>query len=1208
MLEKWDQVKELFALALERDPEDRSSFLRQACAGDDSLRSEVESLLSSFDGADTFLEDYPVVDFVSAQSRAMTGRRIGAYRIIREIGQGGMAVVYLGERDDQNYRKQVAIKMVKPGIDTEQVLHRFRNERQTLAALDHSNIVKLLDGGSSEDGSPYLVMEYVEGLPIDRYCDLNQLSIDDRLRLFREVCSAVQYAHEKLVIHRDLKPPNILIAKEGMPRLLDFGIAKLLNPECFQTALVTRTDSRPMTPEYASPEQIRGHTVTTATDVYSLGVLLFELLTGHRPYHCAGQSLLEMERLVCETDPEKPSVVINRTEERVSRDGDARTAITPESVSTQRGLHPAELQRRLRGDLDTIVMKALRKEPELRYGTVEEFSQDIERYLAGMPVKARKSTFAYRSGRFLRRHKESLSAALVVLGIVAGIAIWQAHRVARQNAAISQTGNAPVQGRRSVAVLGFKNLSGRSDTTWVSTALSEMLATELAAGEKLRTVPGETVARMKIDLGLSDAESLAPGALAPVRKNLGSDFVVVGFYFDLGKDSGGQIRLDVRLQDTAKGETMATVSETSSEAQLLDLVSRVGRKLREDLGVAQVSQVESVGIRASIASNPDAMRLYSEGLAKLRTFDALDARDLLTRAVSSDPAYPLAHAELAKAWMALGYNATALQEAKKALELSGKLSREDHSLVEAGYYEVSKDWDKAIEVYQTLFNSSPDSIEYGLALANAQIAGERGSDALKSIARLRGLSAEAKEDPRIDLAEVWADHSLSDNKGVVAAADLAIKKAMPRGERLLVARARVFQCRALAGLGQPKQATADCEEGRRIFHDAGDLAGESGALHDMAEVPINQGDLEQAKALYEQALKLARQTGDRRATGRELGNIGVIYVQQGDFTTGKKMYAEALEAFRDIGDKHGMEVVIANTGESLHAEGRLGDALAEYQDALVLAREVGHKSSEANDIQDMGDVLADQGDLQGAMQMYQQAVSIQREIDDKSYYAFSLVSIGKLRRQMGDHDGARKIYEEALTLRRQLGEKGTVAETQVALGELDCDSGQASEAEALARAAIQEFRAEREANNEIQSEALLSRSLLQQGKLDDAQQSIARALTLSQKSGAVIVRLPLAIQHAYTRAATRDLSEAERLARNALVEADKLGLVRIELEASLAIGEIQLQGKNSTVARKQLEETEKTARSKGFERIAQRASSARQAAKHIAFAPTTQSF
>jgi eukaryotic-like serine/threonine-protein kinase len=228
MLEKWDQVKELFALALERDPEERSGFLLQACAGDDSLRTEVESLLSSLDEAPAFLEDCPVADLLSAQSRAMAERRIGAYRILREIGQGGMAVVYLGERADQSYRKQVAIKMVKAGINTEQMLHRFRNERQTLAALDHSNIVKLLDGGSTEDGSPYLVMDYVEGLPIDRYCDLNHLSIDERLRLFREICSAVQYAHENLVVHRDLKPANILIAKGGVPRLLDFGIDKIL--------------------------------------------------------------------------------------------------------------------------------------------------------------------------------------------------------------------------------------------------------------------------------------------------------------------------------------------------------------------------------------------------------------------------------------------------------------------------------------------------------------------------------------------------------------------------------------------------------------------------------------------------------------------------------------------------------------------------------------------------------------------------------------------------------------------------------------------------------------------------------------------------------------------------------------------------------------------------------------------------------------------
>ena len=304
-----------------------------------------------------------------------------------------------------------------------------------------------------------------------------------------------------------------------MPRLLDFGIAKLLNPDCFQTALVTRTDWRPMTPEYASPEQIRGQAVSTATDVYSLGVLFFELLSGHRPFHSVGQSLLEMERIVCETDPEKPSVVIHRTEQKTSHDGGPPTAITPESVSQQRGLQPAELQRCLRGDLDTIAMKALRKEPERRYASVAEFSEDVERYLTGMPVKARKATIAYRGGRFLQRHKESLAAALVMLALVAAIGIWQVRRVSRQTTAVSPAGNAQVQARRSVAILGFKNLSDRQDTAWVSTALSEMLAGELAAGEKLRTVPGETVARMKIDLGLHEHEPSLPSSSPDSQKS-----------------------------------------------------------------------------------------------------------------------------------------------------------------------------------------------------------------------------------------------------------------------------------------------------------------------------------------------------------------------------------------------------------------------------------------------------------------------------------------------------------------------------------------------------------------------------------------------------------------------------------------------------------------------------------------------------------------
>jgi eukaryotic-like serine/threonine-protein kinase len=266
MPEKWDQIKELFTLALERDPGERSSFLRQACAGDDSLRTEIESLLSSFDRAPTFLEDSPAIDVVCAQSCALTGKRIGAYRILREIGCGGMAVVYLAERADDQYRKRVAIKMLKPGTQKDEILRRFRNERQALAALDHPSIVRLLDGGSTEDGLPYLIMEYVEGVRIDEYCDTHRLRIGERLQLFRAVCLAVQHAHEALVIHRDLKPSNILITKEGVVRLLDFGIAKVLNPQCSPDTTLTRTNWRLMTPEYASPEQLRGATVTNTTD------------------------------------------------------------------------------------------------------------------------------------------------------------------------------------------------------------------------------------------------------------------------------------------------------------------------------------------------------------------------------------------------------------------------------------------------------------------------------------------------------------------------------------------------------------------------------------------------------------------------------------------------------------------------------------------------------------------------------------------------------------------------------------------------------------------------------------------------------------------------------------------------------------------------------------------------------------------------------
>ncbi len=425
--ELWSRVEDMFHRALELDQSRRAEFLQHACRDDEALRREVESLLVLDKPAERFIES-PALELMGRLAANESGitappEKIGPYRIVREIGHGGMAVVFLAERDDQNYRSRVAIKMVKPGIGTDPVLERFRNERQTLAALDHPNIVKLLDGGRTELGLPYLVMEYVEGLPFDRYCDLNRLSIASRLRLFRTVCSAAQYAHQNLVIHRDLKPGNILVTKEGVPRLLDFGIAKLLNPECLDTPLVTRMDWRVMTPDYASPEQVCGQPVTSSTDIYSLGVLLYEILTGHRPFEAGNRPWREIERMVSEQEPARPST-------RVGADGERL-----EATAGMRRAEPKQLVSLLRGDLDWITMKALEKDPSRRYATASELSADLGRYLSHEPVIARPATAVYRARKYVRRHPFGVAVAaglVLLLAAFTGMQSIQLRRITRE--------------------------------------------------------------------------------------------------------------------------------------------------------------------------------------------------------------------------------------------------------------------------------------------------------------------------------------------------------------------------------------------------------------------------------------------------------------------------------------------------------------------------------------------------------------------------------------------------------------------------------------------------------------------------------------------------------------------------------------------------------------------------------------------------------
>lgn len=407
--ERWNKVNELFHAAVGRGAEQRSAFLAEACAGDVKLHEEVEALVAAHARAGEFIQRSAFTEAVEVLAgreaeQFAVGQQLGAYRIIREIGRGGMGAVYLAERADAEYEKRVAIKLIKRGMDTDAVLRRFRQERQILAALDHPHIARLLDGGTTADGLPFFVMEYVEGLPVDQFCDERKLNVTERLDLFRQVCAAVSYAHQRLVVHRDLKPSNILVTADGGPKLLDFGVAKIMHAGDEVETLQTATGLRLLTPEYASPEQLQGTHVTTLSDIYSLGVVLYELLSGQPPYRFTSRSPQDIAAAINTTGPEKPSAVVTRAV-APSDDTNKAAALVHERAATMSEGSIERLSRRLRGDLDNIVLMAMRKEPERRYASVDQFAQDIRRHLSGLPVIARRDTFSYRATKFIWRNK-----------------------------------------------------------------------------------------------------------------------------------------------------------------------------------------------------------------------------------------------------------------------------------------------------------------------------------------------------------------------------------------------------------------------------------------------------------------------------------------------------------------------------------------------------------------------------------------------------------------------------------------------------------------------------------------------------------------------------------------------------------------------------------------------------------------------------------
>jgi serine/threonine protein kinase len=512
---RFQEIRALFEAALALDSDQRSAWLQEAVKGDSELYLKVEQLLLADRLAGETDPATPFLNFARDEFAppSLEGQHLGHYEIIREIGRGGMGTVYLARRADDAFSKRVAVKVLAPERSNPELVRRFRQEREIVARLEHPHIARLLDGGTTERGVPYSVMEYVEGQRIDAWCDQRRLNITERLKLFRTVCQAVQYAHQNLVVHRDLKPSNILVTADGTIKLLDFGIAKLM--ETNSEITLTEVGVRVMTPAYASPEQARGEPVNTTSDVYSLGVVLYELLTGRLPYRSKGAPLHKVTQAICEEEPLPPSQMVT-TQIEDSPQADEAAPADAERLSEIREGKPARLQRRLAGELDNIVLMALRKEPRRRYASVEQFSEDLSRHLAGLPVLAQHDTLRYRTTKFVKRHRAGVVAAGLVTMMMAGAVAtttWQA-RVARQERvrAEQQAAEAKFQSARAEreAQRAMEQLGIAEQRTREAKAKDLEAAQERARAAK-RTQEAYQVSRALLELNANSPELIAGG-------------------------------------------------------------------------------------------------------------------------------------------------------------------------------------------------------------------------------------------------------------------------------------------------------------------------------------------------------------------------------------------------------------------------------------------------------------------------------------------------------------------------------------------------------------------------------------------------------------------------------------------------------------------------------------------------------------------------
>jgi eukaryotic-like serine/threonine-protein kinase len=966
------------------------------------------------------------------------------YRVERFIAQGGMGEVY--EVQDLELGENIALKTLRheagPGStgQDDQALDRLRREIQLARRVTHPNVSRLFDVGYHRTPAgvvPFITMEFLRGETLaDRLLRDGRMSTDEALPIARQIADGLSAAHKAGIVHRDLKSANVFLCPDtnepsGIRAVVtDFGVARSREE---QTRL-TVAGSVLGTPAYMAPEQLMDAEPTPASDLYAYGLVLYEMVTGKLPFQSETAISTALKRL---TQPPEP----------------------PRSVVP-------DLPRRW----EQVILRCLEQKPEDRFKDSIEAANALadQRTMVVIPTRAAK------------RRRTSLYVLVGLFALAAATAVLRIR-------GLSQAGrDITVAPRKAVAVLGFQNATARPEVGWMGTAIAEMMTTELSAG--LRTTPLDTVARARRELGLGDATpALDRAQLGRVRSNLGVDYFVVGAYTAVGSSGATQVRLDLRLLDAMGGESLLQVAENGGEADLFRMVGALGGKVRERLGIAKT---EKAGLLSAERWTPEATRLYAEGVARLRAFDAQGARETLERAVAADPQSAHAHGALSEAWTALGYPQRAREEARRAFELAQDLAPAQRDAIEARFREGLGDWARAADLYRGLYAAAPDDLATALRYVAALTAAGRWEEAEATLATLEKLPPPAGQDPRIALAGATEASARGDYRRQLEKAQAAVRGSEAIGAKLLVAQARIAEAWAQRNLGRPNDAEIAAESARSIYADQGDRAGETqallaqagaafdrgdlaaaaqraeaalararevsdssaiaAALNAQAVAARNQGNLKQARELYGQALGLAKETADRASEALILGNLGTILIQQGQLAAAGSQLDQALVIWKELGDASGEASVLAARGLLLERRGYFVDSKAAYEQALALRRQSGQKAGELVALNGLGRVALALGDLAGARRGFQEALDGCRQASARGCAARALAGLGDVALQTGDVPQARTRHEDALKSRTEAGESLGAAESRFALAQVLLAEGKSREAQVAA--------------------------------------------------------------------------------------------------------------------------------------------------------------